>query len=290
MSGIISRSFTVGLHRSSLAVKNCYLNRGLPCGVIQRCGLATISQSILDSMCRDKVIPDIIEKFVPTTLLSVDFSNGDHAALGNTMKYGELDQVPRFSITRIDEPDSTTPFTPTFRYSIVILDVDPPFGDARLDPSSSLNTPGSGSERILRFESSKVRNLRALMVVTGVRLPANLTEAAEVTIRDGKASNGVVLVPYEAPFVDALDKHRKRRILFLLYREENKATGMRLHISAARQREVTTIKGGQDLLKLYGSALVGANFVIFDQKGKHSVNLGDLDERHIEWKADKVRK
>lgn len=48
--------------------------------------LMTISQSLDESFGKHKIIPDVVDKFETQGLLTIEYSENDHVALGNTLK------------------------------------------------------------------------------------------------------------------------------------------------------------------------------------------------------------
>ncbi|KAK7204992.1 hypothetical protein BZA70DRAFT_278815 [Myxozyma melibiosi] len=164
--------------------------------LIHRMRLATISQAILESLQQHRVIPDVVDSFVPSALLSVDYENDHHAALGNTLKYSEAKDQPRFTITPIDEPEvapSPSIFSQAPKYTIVMTDPDAVVQIPAAAESAKETENGAGR--------GLVQGHFVHLVISGVQLtPLGSTlEPAEV---DSK--NGQHLLEYVPPDVPAV--------------------------------------------------------------------------------------
>lgn len=61
--------------------------------------LITINNSILEALKKSKVIPEVIDDFIPSSFIQAEFSKGKQAQLGNTLKKDDTQTVPKISIT-----------------------------------------------------------------------------------------------------------------------------------------------------------------------------------------------
>ncbi|KAK9364728.1 phosphatidylethanolamine-binding protein [Lipomyces kononenkoae] len=209
--------------------------------LIHRMRLATISQSILEAMKKHKIIPDVVDDFVPSSLLSVDYSDGHNAALGNALHHSVASNIPKFSITHINEHETPPPslLSPSLRFTIVMTNPDaPPISDAHI------------SSHFAHF------------IISGLRVTPTQS-AAEFNTPTGDGSepvaplNGQVLLDYQLPIHDG--PTRRHRCVFLLYRED----GRNVPKSPNERHNWgfgSAVGGAREWAGLYGLTLIGANF------------------------------
>ncbi|KAK9325092.1 phosphatidylethanolamine-binding protein [Lipomyces orientalis] len=205
--------------------------------LVHRMRLATISHSIIEAMKSHKIIPDVVDDFEPTSLLSVDYVDGHHAALGNTLQYSEARDLPRFSITRINQHGAPAHLLspPSLRYTIVMTDPDtPPTSDAH------------ASSHYAHF------------VMSGLRMPA--ADATDFEIGNSNSleavapANGQVLLDYQPPIQNG--PTRRHRYVFLLYREDGRTSP-----KTPQERQNwgfgSTPAGAREWASRYGLTLLG---------------------------------
>ncbi|KAK9238930.1 phosphatidylethanolamine-binding protein [Lipomyces kononenkoae] len=201
--------------------------------IVHRMRLATISQSILEAMKKHKIIPDVVDDFVPSSLLSVDYADGHNAALGNTLQYSVACSVPKFSITLINEHETPAHslLSPSLRFTIVMTDPDGP--------------PLSDTHRSSHF---------AHFIISGLRVtPTGSAAEFNIGTQDGPEPvaplNGQVLLDYHLPI--HVGPTRRHRCVFLLYREDGRIVP---------KLGGTVFGGAREWASLYGLTLIGANF------------------------------
>ncbi|CUS12511.1 unnamed protein product [Tuber aestivum] len=198
----------------------------------------SISTNILShvSLKKHGVIPDVVDDFTPTTMISIAYPNANkEVSLGNTLKPEDAQEKPTIQITPEGTDESQT-------YTIVLTDPDAPSRD---NPEWS------------EF---------CHWIVTDVKLPsletlssAQTAEAASVNLSDASE-----LVEYAGPTPP--EKTGKHRYVFLLYRNE----GSKKLEGPSRRRKWGNDdyrKGARQWSDKYGLSLVGANF-FFAQNSK----------------------
>ncbi|KAK9494769.1 phosphatidylethanolamine-binding protein [Lipomyces doorenjongii] len=209
--------------------------------LVHRMRLATISQSILEAMKSHKVIPDVVDDFVPSSLLSVDYAEGHHAALGNTLQYSEARDLPKFSITHINEHEAPAQslLSPSQRFTIVMTDPDSP-------PTSEAHKPS-------HYANFVISGIRVTSAGAVTEFDTGLPDSPDTVA----PANGQVLLDYQLPSYDA--PTRRHRYVFLLYREDG-----RMVPKTPQERDNwgfgSAVAGAREWASRYGLTLVGANF------------------------------
>ncbi|PWW79206.1 PEBP-like protein [Tuber magnatum] len=214
----------------------CCAIRPVSTPIIHRMPLVTINQSIRESLKKHGVIPDVVDDFTPTTMISIAYPNTNkEVSLGNTLKPEDAQEKPTIQITPEGTDESQT-------YTIVLTDPDAPSRDSP--------------------EWSEFCH----WIVTDVKLPslealssAQTAEAASVNLSDASE-----LVEYMGP--GPPEKTKKHRYVFLLYRNES---SKKLEGPSKRKKwgNDDYRKGARQWSDKYGLSLVGANF-FFAQNSK----------------------
>ncbi|RPB02382.1 PEBP-like protein, partial [Choiromyces venosus 120613-1] len=214
----------------------CCATRPVSIPIIHRMPLVTINQSLRESLTKHEIIPDVVDDFTPTTMISVAYPNANkEVSLGNTLKPEDTQEKPVIQITPEGTDESQT-------YTIVLTDPDAPSRD------------------------NPVWSEFCHWIVTDVKLPslealssAQTAEAASVNL-----SGASELVEYMGPAPPA--KTKKHRYVFLLYRNES---SKKLEAPSKRKKwgNDDYRKGARQWADKYGLSLVGANF-FFAQNSK----------------------
>ncbi|KAK9329439.1 phosphatidylethanolamine-binding protein [Lipomyces starkeyi] len=209
--------------------------------LIHRMRLATISQSILEAMKSHKVIPDVVDDFVPSSLLSVDYAEGHHAALGNTLQYSEARDLPKFSITHINEQEAPTQslLSPSQRFTIVMTDPDAP--------------PTSDAHKSSHYANFVISGIRVTSTDAVTEFDTGMPDSPETVA----PANGQVLLDYQLPILDV--PTRRHRYVFLLYREDGR-TVPKTPPERHNWGFGSAVAGAREWASRYGLTLVGANF------------------------------
>ncbi|KAK9375308.1 phosphatidylethanolamine-binding protein [Lipomyces chichibuensis] len=209
--------------------------------LVHRMRLATISQSILEAMKSHKVIPDVVDDFVPSSLLSVDYAGGHHAALGNTLQYSETRGLPKFSITHINDHEAPTQslLSPSQRFTIVMTDPDAP--------------PTSDAHRSSHYANFVISGIRVTSTDAVTELDTGMPDSPETVA----PANGQVLLEYQLPILDL--PTRRHRYVFLLYREDGR-TVPKTPPERHNWGFGSAVAGAREWANRYSLTLVGANF------------------------------
>lgn len=204
---------------------------------IQMMNLMTISQSLDESFNKHKIIPEVVDKFDTQGLLTIEYSDKDHVALGNTLKVEDTQERPIIQFT-INSPGSEKELelTPRDRFTLVLTDPDAPS-----------NTDHKWSEY-------------AHWIVTDLQL--NTEESATSTTSESDQAlslttvldytKGNEILPYQGPAPPpGTGKHR---YVFLLFRQD---PTVRYEAPLGRPTWGTDIPGSgfRDWVKKHGGLL-----------------------------------
>ncbi|KAF8251449.1 PEBP-like protein [Wilcoxina mikolae CBS 423.85] len=203
--------------------------------------LVTINQSVREKLKDHKIIPEVVDDFTPTALLSVEYPKGNiEVSLGNTISPGDTQELPTIRITP-DGDDNAS-------YTVVLTDPDAP---SRKDPKWS------------EF---------CHWIVTGLRAPSPEELSAARTAEESSidVSKGTQIVDYMGPAPPP--KTGKHRYVFLLYKGGN---GDHIEGPSDRKRwgNDESREGARKWAKKYDLELVadtcaGANFFFAQNKSQ----------------------
>ncbi|KAK9455816.1 phosphatidylethanolamine-binding protein [Dipodascopsis uninucleata] len=178
--------------------------------IIHRMKLATISESILESLRTSKIIPEVIDEFIPKALVSVDYEDGHHAAMGNNLDISDILKQPNFSITTVNDGEENSSIYTSLSYTIAMTcpdllvntDIDRfSFGD------NAVNTSEEPVAKVL--SQQQTTRQFAHFLISGLKLS------------DARHNNtGSVLLDYMPSFEGSVS--RRSRYVFLLYKEDSR--------------------------------------------------------------------
>lgn len=189
--------------------------------------LVTINQSIIEIFKKHEIIPDVIDEFHPTTLISISYPHGHSVNLGNTLSPGDTKEKPHVQITPEPEHESA-------KYTLVMTDPDAP---SREDPKWS---------EFCHWISSDIE-------LPSVEFIAS-SEDFEASAAKGKKE----IIEYMGPAPP--DKTGKHRYVFLLYRHGSDTKDL---IGPKERKNWGTGKprhGVRQWARGHDLTLVGANF------------------------------
>ncbi|POS78382.1 lipid binding protein [Diaporthe helianthi] len=85
--------------------------------------------TVKDKLKKAEIIPTVIDEFVPSLLVGVNWPSSKHAELGNTIKPKKLQDEPTITLTRpVSETDSCSPIA-NVTYTVTLTDPDAPSRD-----------------------------------------------------------------------------------------------------------------------------------------------------------------
>lgn len=86
--------------------------------------------SVRDELKQAEIIPTVIDEFLPSLLIDVQWSSKNHANLGNTLKPKKLQNEPSISLSRPPSADGLcTSITTNVTYTVTLSDPDAPSRD-----------------------------------------------------------------------------------------------------------------------------------------------------------------
>lgn len=204
-------------------------------------------------------------------LLSVDYEDGHHAALGNTLKYSETKTCPKFTITPIDDSDtrqSPSAFSSPIKFTIVMTDPD-----AVLASASADQHPVSGQFAHLIISGLQLPSVDYIPTPTEVDSqagqilldyerpgpPTTVARASTTSSQrsaDGNTSTTNSTIAAKRPIVK-----RRHRYVFLLFREDMRQTPLppktRMHWGMEVDEQEHVVAGAREWARLYGLTLIG---------------------------------
>lgn len=198
--------------------------------------LVTINQSVVETLKKHEVIPDVIDDFEPTTMISVFYTQDNQVSLGNTLTPEETQGKPSIQFTpEADDKDAT--------YTLVLTDPDAP---SRTD-----------------FKWSEFCH----WIQTDIK-PKSIEALAEATSFDAMSISGKDIVEYMGPAPPP--NTGKHRYVFLLYRNSDKTKNLKGPSDDERKNWGTSKPrhGARQWAEKNGLTLVGANFY-FAQNSKN---------------------
>lgn len=157
--------------------------------------LMTISQSLDESFGKHKIIPDVVDKFETQGLLTIEYSENDHVALGNTLKVDKTQKKPIIQFT-LNSPSQEEEFeiSGQDRFALVLTDPDAPS-----------NKDHKWSEY-------------AHWIVTDLPLNANKKDSESALSTVLEYDEGKEILKYVGPAPPP--KTGKHRYVFLLYKQD----------------------------------------------------------------------
>ncbi|KAI6087017.1 PEBP-like protein [Hypoxylon rubiginosum] len=183
-----------------------------------------------------EIFPTVIDKFLPSFLLTAEWPSGESADLGNTVKVDDVQDEPTITVRRDPAASSSLSSSESANvaYTITITDPDAPSRD---NPKWS---------EFCHF------------IATGVEISSSSSGASNVV----KVSGLKDIMPYKAP--GPPPKTGKHRYVFLLFAPANGTTdplhltkpGDRKHWGTGEERH-----GVRDWAKENGLEPVAANFI-----------------------------
>lgn len=204
----------------------------------QAMNLMTISQSLDESYNKHKIIPDVVDKFETQGLLTIEYNEQDHVALGNTLKVENTQHKPVIQFT-LNSPgqENELEISNEDKFTLVLTDPDAPS-----------NKDHKWSEY-------------AHWIVTDLPLNANTQdiEATESLSTVLDYSKGKEILSYQGPAPPP--KTGKHRYVFLLYKQDPKGS-----FATPKDRPNwgtgTPSSGVRDWIKANGGSLklLGINF------------------------------
>ncbi|KAK7748529.1 carboxypeptidase Y inhibitor [Cytospora paraplurivora] len=90
--------------------------------------------AVTDELKEAEIIPTVIDNFLPSLLLDVNWSSSDFASLGNTLKPKKLQDEPSITLTRPPTPRDVCYSATNVTYTVTVTDPDAP---SRHDPKWS---------------------------------------------------------------------------------------------------------------------------------------------------------
>ncbi|KAH8149568.1 uncharacterized protein LAJ45_06197 [Morchella importuna] len=191
--------------------------------------LVTINQSLRDSLKKHDIIPDVVDDFTPSTMISVIYPGNNDVSLGNTLKPSETQKQPQLQIMPEDSDSSKT-------YTVVLTDPDAPSRD---------------DHKWSEF-------CHWIMTDVKVASPDVVTAAANADTLGIDLSKATQVVEYMGPAPP--EKTGKHRYVFLLY----KGSGKKVEAPSDRKKwghaDSAERKGAKIWADKYGLELIGANF------------------------------
>ncbi|KAA8909026.1 phosphatidylethanolamine-binding protein [Sphaerosporella brunnea] len=195
--------------------------------------LGTINQSLRESLKHHEIIPDVIDDFTPTALLSVEYpASNVQVSLGNTISPSDAQEVPKIRITPDEHDDAV--------FTVVMTDPDAP---SREDPKWS------------EF---------CHWIVTGLK-PDTASASDPSTPRSVDTSKGHELIGYMGPAPPP--KTGKHRYVILLYKDGN-TTKMKGPPERKKWGNHDYRRGARQWAEKYDLKLVGANFFFAQNKSQ----------------------
>ncbi|KAF8475953.1 phosphatidylethanolamine-binding protein [Kalaharituber pfeilii] len=197
--------------------------------------LVTINQSVIETLKKHEVIPDVIDDFPPTAMITVSYPSSQEVSLGNTLAVKDAQGKPCIQVT----PEAGSMDT---KYTIVMTDPDAPSRD---DPKWS---------EFCHWISSDVK------------LPSIETIATAESVEVALAKGGKEIVEYMGPAPPA--GTGPHRYVFLLYKHGSR-TSASLTGPADNRKNWGTGKarhGARQWAKDNDLTLVAANFFFAENK------------------------
>lgn len=189
--------------------------------------LVTINQSVIETLKKHEIIPDVIDEFNPTTTVSVEYPHKHSVKLGNTLSPNNTQDRPHIQVTPEPEHEGA-------KYTLVMTDPDAP---SREDPKWS---------EFCHWISSDIE------------LPSVESIAAAQSFEASAAKGKKEVVEYMGPAPP--EKTGKHRYVFLLYRHSSDTKDL---TSPKERKNWGTGKarhGARQWAGEYNLTLVGANF------------------------------
>ncbi|KAK7752886.1 hypothetical protein SLS62_005228 [Diatrype stigma] len=84
-------------------------------------------QKVKHELVKAEIIPTVIDEFLPSLILDVEFPSDHVASLGNTLKVKNVQEEPTFTLTRPSELLAAA--APNLTYTITLTDPDAPSRD-----------------------------------------------------------------------------------------------------------------------------------------------------------------
>lgn len=198
--------------------------------------LLTISQSLDEAYTKHKIVPEVVDKFETQGLLTIEYNESDHVALGNTLRVDKTQEAPKIQFTLNSPGQTELSISEQDKFTLVLTDPDAPS-----------NTDHKWSEY-------------AHWIITDLSLNANSNKSDQdslSTILD--YSKGNEILPYVGP--GPPPKTGKHRYVFLLYKQDPAVT---LTAPLDRPTWGTGVAGSgvRDWIKKHGGnqQLLGVNF------------------------------
>ncbi|ODV59595.1 YbhB/YbcL family Raf kinase inhibitor-like protein [Ascoidea rubescens DSM 1968] len=179
--------------------------------------LVTISDSIIESLNKHEVFPDVLPEFKPKGLLTISYGKDKDVALGNTFSPDETQSVPRIAFT-LNQPDSSTTSASSNKNSEGNLDSSyinitssDLFTLVVTDPDAPSRTDKKWSEYCHYIASNLV-----LKDTTPGSASTDQFLSAELPL---ESSSNVTLIPYMGP--GPPPKTGKHRYVFILFKQNH---------------------------------------------------------------------
>ncbi|KAF8426313.1 phosphatidylethanolamine-binding protein [Tirmania nivea] len=193
----------------------------------QRMPLVTSNHSVIEILKKNEIIPDVVDEFNPTTLISVSYSRDHLVNLGDTLSPNDTKEKPHIQITPEPEHEGA-------KYTLVMTDPDAP---SRKDPKWS---------EFCHWISSDIK------------LPSLDSIASAGSFNVSAAKGEKEIIEYMGPAPP--DKTGKHRYVFLLYRHGSDTKDLtgpkeRKNWGTGKPRH-----GARQWAKDHDLTLVGANF------------------------------
>lgn len=84
---------------------------------------------VKDELKKAKIIPTVIDEFVPSLLVGIDWPSSKHAELGNTVKPKKLQDEPTITLTRPGSETDSCSSIANVTYTVTLTDPDAPSRD-----------------------------------------------------------------------------------------------------------------------------------------------------------------
>lgn len=205
----------------------------------QAMNLMTISQSLDESYTKHKIIPDVVDKFDTQGLLTIEYNEQDHVALGNTLKVENTQHHPVIQFT-LNSPGQENDFEISNNDKFMLVLTDP-------------DAPSNKDHKWSEY---------AHWIVTDLPLNANSNdvESAESLTTVLDYSKGKELLSYQGPAPPP--KTGKHRYVFLLFRQDPSVSKFETPKDRPNWGTGTPSSGVRDWIKRNGPELklLGVNF------------------------------
>ncbi|KAG8166312.1 hypothetical protein KVR01_002001 [Diaporthe batatas] len=90
---------------------------------------ATDASTVIDELKKAEIIPTVIDGFLPSLLVGVDWPSSKHADLGNTVKPKKLQDEPTITLTRPGSETGSCRSIANVTYTVTMTDPDAPSRD-----------------------------------------------------------------------------------------------------------------------------------------------------------------